>query len=200
MARPPEITSRVVAILASRAGLRYVTPVTSVPSRTRDVSPGSAARTDQPSSIGSVYRPDALDLVQVIHDRDEAEPGVLGGPRLFDDAVEELLRRGVGEGVVGQVQAEPGAHRSSDHLVDPDDTPDRPRPTMPPMRDVPPLPAAIAGLAVPQDDVSAATWAWAHRSLPEYLLTHSVRAYCWGAAIGAGEGLPYDPRSCGPRR
>ena len=28
--------------------------------------------------------------------------------------------------------------------------------------------------------------------LPEYLLTHSVRAYCWGAAIGAGEGLSFD--------
>lgn len=60
------------------------------------------------------------------------------------------------------------------------------------MHDVPPLPDAIAGIAVPQDAVSAATWAWAHRSLPDYLLTHSVRAYVWGAAIGAEEGLPYD--------
>ncbi len=62
------------------------------------------------------------------------------------------------------------------------------------MRDTPPLPAAIGGIAVPQDGVAAATWAWAHRSLPDYLLTHSVRAYCWGAAIGAGEGLAYDPQ------
>ena len=62
------------------------------------------------------------------------------------------------------------------------------------MTGLPPLPATIAGIAVPQDDVSAATWAWAHRSLPEYLLTHSVRAYIWGAAIGAGEGVPYDAR------
>ena len=60
------------------------------------------------------------------------------------------------------------------------------------MRRAPPLPETIAGIAVPQDDVSAATWAWAHRSLPDYLLTHSVRAYCWGAAIGTGEGLTYD--------
>jgi hypothetical protein len=79
-------------------------------------------------------------------------------------------------------------------VVDRDDTPDRPRATMRPMRHVPVLPEAIAGIAVPQDDVSAATWAQAHRSLPDYLLTHSVRAYCWGAEIGAREGLRYDPR------
>ena len=56
----------------------------------------------------------------------------------------------------------------------------------------PPLPGHIAGVAVPQDDVSAATWRWAHRSLPDYLLTHSVRAYAWGAAIAAGERWSYD--------
>ena len=60
------------------------------------------------------------------------------------------------------------------------------------MRRLPPLPTAIAGVVVPQDDVSEAAWRWAHRSLPEYLLTHSVRAYCWGAAIGEGEGLSFD--------
>jgi hypothetical protein len=49
-------------------------------------------------------------------------------------------------------------------------------------------------MAVPQDDVSAATWRWAHRSLPAYLLNHSVRAYAWGAAIAAGEGWSYDPQ------
>jgi hypothetical protein len=58
----------------------------------------------------------------------------------------------------------------------------------------PPLPNQVAGLAVPQDDVSAATWRWAHRSLPDYLLTHSVRAYLWGAAIAAGEGWAFDPQ------
>ena len=63
-----------------------------------------------------------------------------------------------------------------------------------------PLPTTIAGIAVPQDDVSEATWRWAHHSLPDYLLTHSVRAYCWGAAIGAGEGFVASTRrSCGPR-
>ena len=62
------------------------------------------------------------------------------------------------------------------------------------MRVVPILPTEIAGIAVPQDDVSRATWAWAHRSLPDYLLRHSVRTYCWGATIGTREGLDYDPR------
>jgi hypothetical protein len=56
----------------------------------------------------------------------------------------------------------------------------------------PPLPTSIAGIAVPQDDVSAATWDWAGRSLPGYLLTHSVRAYCWGAAIARAEGWTFD--------
>lgn len=60
------------------------------------------------------------------------------------------------------------------------------------MRSVPPLPTRIAGIDVPSDDISAATWAWAHRSLPDYLLTHSVRAYCWGAAIAAGEDWSFD--------
>jgi len=56
----------------------------------------------------------------------------------------------------------------------------------------PNLPAAIGAIAVPQDDVSRATWDWAHRSLPRYLLTHSVRAYCWGAAIADREGWAFD--------
>ena len=62
------------------------------------------------------------------------------------------------------------------------------------MEATPSVPTRIAGIVVPQDDVSAATWAWAHRSLPDYLLTHSVRAYCWGAAIAAGEGWAFDRR------
>ena len=62
------------------------------------------------------------------------------------------------------------------------------------MKAVPALPGRIAGITVPQDPVSAETWRWAHRSLPDYLLTHSVRAYCWGAAIAEGEGWAYDAR------
>jgi cyanamide hydratase family protein with HD domain len=57
---------------------------------------------------------------------------------------------------------------------------------------VPPLPNRIAGIPVPNDEISGATWRWAHRTLPTYLLTHSVRAYCWGAAIGVGESWTFD--------
>lgn len=60
------------------------------------------------------------------------------------------------------------------------------------MRSIPPLPHRIAGLAVPQDAVSAAAWWWGHRSLPDYLLAHSVRSYCWGATIATGEGWTFD--------
>jgi hypothetical protein len=60
------------------------------------------------------------------------------------------------------------------------------------MPDSPPLPHRIAGIDVPQDPVSAATWRWAHGALPDYLLTHSVRAFCWGATIAAGEGWTFD--------
>ena len=62
------------------------------------------------------------------------------------------------------------------------------------MRTIPPFPSAIGGIVVPQDDASEATWRWAHRTLPAYLLTHSVRAFCWGAAIGAEDGLSFDAR------
>lgn len=55
-----------------------------------------------------------------------------------------------------------------------------------------PLPSSIAGLPVPQDPVSAATWRWAQSSLPRYLLAHSVRSYCWGAQIAAWEGRTFD--------
>jgi hypothetical protein len=54
------------------------------------------------------------------------------------------------------------------------------------------LPVTIGGIAVPQDDVSATTWRRAQAWLPRYLLAHSVRSYCWGAAIGEGEGRPFD--------
>ena len=62
------------------------------------------------------------------------------------------------------------------------------------MSAVPVLPRRIGGIAVPRDEVSAATWAWANRSLPRYLLAHSIRAYCWGAAIAAAEGWPFSRR------
>jgi hypothetical protein len=62
------------------------------------------------------------------------------------------------------------------------------------MQLAPPLPTRIAGIDVPRDDVSGATWGWAVRSLPDYLLTHSVRSFCWGATIAAVEGLAFDPR------
>ncbi len=55
-----------------------------------------------------------------------------------------------------------------------------------------PLPRAIGGIAIPRDEVSDATWRWASRSLPTYLLAHSVRSYCWGVAIAAGEGWAFD--------
>jgi cyanamide hydratase family protein with HD domain len=60
---------------------------------------------------------------------------------------------------------------------------------MPP---IPPLPDRIAGIGVPGDAISEATWRWAHRSLPDYLLTHSVRAYVWGAAIAERDGIAFD--------
>ena len=62
------------------------------------------------------------------------------------------------------------------------------------MRPIPPLPARIGGIGVPTDDVSVATWRWAHRSLPDYLLTHSVRAYVWGAALAERDDLDFDPQ------
>jgi hypothetical protein len=54
------------------------------------------------------------------------------------------------------------------------------------------LPAQIADLGVPQDDISSETWQWAQRSLPDYLLRHSVRSYCWGAEIAGREGWTFD--------
>ena len=58
----------------------------------------------------------------------------------------------------------------------------------------PPLPRRIGPIEVPEDDVSAATWAWVHRSLPGYLVAHSIRSYCWGVAIAEGEGWRFDRR------
>ena len=58
--------------------------------------------------------------------------------------------------------------------------------------DARPLPRSIAGLPVPQDAVSRASWRWADRALPAYLFAHSVRSYCWGAAIAEKEGRTFD--------
>ena len=44
----------------------------------------------------------------------------------------------------------------------------------------------------PHEHNSVATWQWAYRTLPAYLLTHSVRAYCWGAAIADVEVWAFD--------
>jgi hypothetical protein len=57
-----------------------------------------------------------------------------------------------------------------------------------------PMPKWIAGIPVPQDDVSRATWTWATRALPAYLLAHSVRSYCWGAAIAGLQAWSFDRR------
>ncbi len=62
------------------------------------------------------------------------------------------------------------------------------------MTALPALPTRIGDIAVPQDDVSDATWRWANRSLPTYLLAHSVRSYCWGVAIARNEGWSVDGR------
>lgn len=58
----------------------------------------------------------------------------------------------------------------------------------------PPIPSRIAAIPVPADEVSDATWQWAHRSLPAYLFAHSVRSYCWGATIASAEGWAFDRR------
>jgi HD superfamily phosphodiesterase len=54
------------------------------------------------------------------------------------------------------------------------------------------VPEAIGGIDVPQDPISAATWSWAVRRLPTYLLTHSARSYCWGVALAEREGWSFD--------
>ena len=113
IARPPEIVSSVVTCLASIAGLRYVTPVTSVPSRTRVGLAGEGGEHRPALEHRLVRSADAVDLVEVVHDRDEVEAGRLGRLGLLDDAVEQPLRRGIGVGVGGEVETEPDAHRNS---------------------------------------------------------------------------------------
>jgi HD domain len=59
---------------------------------------------------------------------------------------------------------------------------------------IPTLPTHIGPIAVPRDDVSAATWRWANTSLPRYLLDHSIRSFCWGATIADNQGWSFDDR------
>jgi hypothetical protein len=54
-------------------------------------------------------------------------------------------------------------------------------------------PRRIAGIDVPDDDVSEIAWREATR-LPAYLLHHSVRSFCWGVAIAGAEGWSFDRR------
>jgi hypothetical protein len=63
---------------------------------------------------------------------------------------------------------------------------------MGPVHAVPPFPSEIAGIPVPQDDASAASWERLRRTLPGYLFAHSVRSWCWGAAIAEREGWSFD--------
>ena len=66
-----------------------------------------------------VLLPDARNLVEVVHDGDHAEAGGLGRLGLLDDRIEQLLRRSVGEGVVGKVETEPDlAHVTSMPPID----------------------------------------------------------------------------------
>jgi len=59
---------------------------------------------------------------------------------------------------------------------------------------IPPQPLAVGGIPIPQDDVSRATWSWAQRALPRYLLGHSVRTFCWGVTLAGREGWTFDPQ------
>lgn len=60
------------------------------------------------------------------------------------------------------------------------------------MASIPSLRSAVGGIPIPQDDVSHATWTWAQRSLPRYLLGHSVRTFCWGVTLAEREGWAFD--------
>ena len=62
----------------------------------------------------------------------------------------------------------------------------------------PDIPRRIAGFEVPCDDVSIATWQWATRRLPEYLLAHSTRVYAWAAALARADRLAFEPRILWP--
>jgi hypothetical protein len=55
-------------------------------------------------------------------------------------------------------------------------------------------PRRVGRIEIPHDAVSEATWREAVRSLPAYLLDHSVRSFCWGVAIAEAEGWSFDHR------
>jgi HD domain len=54
------------------------------------------------------------------------------------------------------------------------------------------LPRTVGGIPIPGDAISRATWAWAERRLPRYLLAHSVRSYCWAVTLAENDGLAFD--------
>jgi HD superfamily phosphodiesterase len=56
------------------------------------------------------------------------------------------------------------------------------------------LPRRVGDVEVPGDAVSEAAWREAVRSLPVYLLDHSVRSFCWGVAIAGAERWSFDRR------
>ena len=58
----------------------------------------------------------------------------------------------------------------------------------------PALPGRIGSIAVPQGAISERAWQWAAANLPEYLFAHSVRSFCWGAALAEHDGLAFEPR------
>jgi hypothetical protein len=60
------------------------------------------------------------------------------------------------------------------------------------LADIAEIPRAVGGIAIPRDAVSRATWAWARRRLPRYLLAHSVRSYCWAVTLAENDGLVFD--------
>jgi HD superfamily phosphodiesterase len=56
----------------------------------------------------------------------------------------------------------------------------------------PALPARIGSIAIPGDSISRASWTWASAHLPAFVFSHSVRVYCWGAALAEREALAFD--------
>ena len=116
IARPPEMMSSVVTILASRAGLRYVTPVTIVPRRTRLVRAASAPSERVGLQHRCLFRADAADLVEVVHHRDDVEAGRLGRLDEAHEVLEELVVRHAREGEEGHVVAEEGSGQGSRSL------------------------------------------------------------------------------------
>ena len=91
---PCEMTSSVVTILARIAGLRYVTPVTSVPSFTRFGAGGERAEQRvAPRASRASGGPEQRQLVEVVHHHDGVEARVLGRDRDGRDPLEQLGRR-----------------------------------------------------------------------------------------------------------